>query len=67
MAWTQEQLDSLDAALAEGVLTVKYQDKTVTYRSVDEMLKLRHLMRRALCLDAGDSGRRYAQFNKGMR
>lgn len=48
MAFTQTQLDALNSAIAEGALTVKYQDKSVTYRSLDEMLRLRELMYREI-------------------
>jgi thiamine monophosphate synthase len=44
MAFTQDQLDSLEEALASGALTVKYRDKEVTYRSLNEMLKLRDMI-----------------------
>lgn len=54
--FTQEQYDALIAALAEGVLTVKYQDKMVTYRSLDEMLKLKKVMAEDLGLNAGNKG-----------
>lgn len=45
MAFTQAQLDALDAAIAGGELTVKYQDKQVTYRSLDEMIRTRQLIK----------------------
>lgn len=48
MSFTQEQLDALEAAIAEGTLTVKYADKEVTYRSLDELLRIRNLISRSL-------------------
>lgn len=48
--YTQEQYDSLVAALAEGVKQVQYSDKMVTYRSLDEMLRLKLEMEKALCI-----------------
>lgn len=63
--FTQAQLDALIAALAEGVLTVKYEDKLVTYRSLDEMLKLKDVMEVDLGLQARGE-RRYASFSKGL-
>jgi hypothetical protein len=65
MAWTQAQLDALDEAIANGVLTVKYQDRTVTYRSLDEMLKLRETMRQELGLTEGRV-RLFAKHSKGI-
>ena len=44
MAWTDADKTALDAAIAQGVLRVDYADRSVTYRSLDEMLKLRALM-----------------------
>jgi hypothetical protein len=51
VAFTQEQLDSIEAAIAEGALTVQYQDKRVTYRSLEEMWAIRGRIRKALGLD----------------
>jgi len=45
MAFTQAQLDALEAAIASGQLKVQYQDKSVTYASLDEMLRLRNLIK----------------------
>jgi hypothetical protein len=42
--FTVARLEALEAAIADGVTTVKYSDKEVTYRSLDEMLKVRKLM-----------------------
>lgn len=44
MAWTQDDLDNLNSAIGQGVTTVAYRDRTVTYRSLDEMLRLRSMM-----------------------
>lgn len=54
MAWTQEQLDALDLAIAGSTLTVKMGEKTLTYRSMDELLKARAAIVAGL---AGTSGR----------
>lgn len=43
--FTQAQLDALNAALAEGTLEVRYQDKKIVYRSVREMRELRDLIK----------------------
>lgn len=44
MAWTQTDLDALDASIKKGVRRVSYASGTVEYHSLDEMLKLRALM-----------------------
>lgn len=41
MAYTQADLDRLDAAIAKGVLTVTMNGKTVTYRSTRDLLDAR--------------------------
>jgi|DEB0MinimDraft_12_1074336.scaffolds.fasta_scaffold215147_1 hypothetical protein len=46
--WTIEQYNALNAAYAEGVKTVQYSDKMVTYRSLDEMLRILNDMARDL-------------------
>lgn len=48
MAYSQTDLDAIEEAIASGALKVKYADKEVTYRSLDEMMKVRDLIRRKL-------------------
>lgn len=44
MAWTQADIDAIDLALKSNTLTVRDSDgKQVTYRSVDELLRVRAL------------------------
>lgn len=66
MAYTIEQLDALEAAIAQGALQVKYSDKEVTYRSLSEMQQIRRQIRAALGLTSSASGRRFAEFDKGL-
>lgn len=66
MAYTIEQYNALQAAIAEGALSVRYADKSVTYRSLDEMMRILKLMATELGLNAcNGGGRRYASFSKG--
>lgn len=67
MAWTQADLDKLDAALANGsaVQTIAFADQSFTFRSIDEMLKLRAVMAQALNAAAGGSAYRLAATSKG--
>lgn len=44
MAWTQEQYDKLQEAIGQGALLVKYGDKEVRYRSLDEMIRILNMM-----------------------
>lgn len=48
--YTLKQLENLEKAIAQGVTRVTYNDKTVEYRSLDEMNKLRQLMMKDLGL-----------------
>lgn len=41
MAYSQTDLDNLDAAIAGGELTVRVLDRLVEYRSIDELLQAR--------------------------
>jgi len=50
MTWTTTDLDAIETALKSGTSRVRYADREVTYRSVDEMIRLRDLIREALGL-----------------
>ena len=52
MAFTQSQLDALEAAIASGTLEVRTGDKSVRYHSLNEMIKLRDVIRNQLTADA---------------
>jgi hypothetical protein len=66
--YTQTQLDALNNAIAMGVLSVMYGNKTVQYRSLDDMIRLRDLM--AADLNPQKAGirnrRRFGEFDKGL-
>lgn len=66
MAFTLEQYQALKAAIAEGALSVRWSDRSVTYRSLDEMIRTLRLMEDELGLNGNNNGgRRYASFSKG--
>jgi hypothetical protein len=50
MAFTQAQLDAIEAGIASGVTTVSYEGKSTSFRSLDEMLRVRSIIRIALGL-----------------
>lgn len=50
-SFTLDQLKSLESAIADGALKVKYSDKEVEYRSLEEMLKIRDIMKNDLGLN----------------
>jgi hypothetical protein len=50
MTWKQQDLDNLNEAIASGAMSVAYEGKSVTYRSVDEMLRIRAMIEKELGL-----------------
>ncbi|MGS0737979.1 phage head-tail joining protein [Pseudomonas sp. GG8] len=48
MSFTKKHLDAVEAAIARGEKTVRYSDRTVEYRTVDELLKAREEIRMSL-------------------
>jgi len=69
MAWTQADVDALQAAIAagKGARSIAFQDQVVTFNSIDEMLKLLAVMTAAVTGAAGTSQRtRFAATSKGV-
>lgn len=48
MAFTNNQLDLLETAIAQGALSVQFNDRRITYHSLAEMIRLRDTMRAEL-------------------
>ncbi len=65
MAWTQADLDALEAAIADGrgAKQISFQDQTVQFGSVSEMLALRATMKREV--DTTATNYRLAVTRKG--
>jgi len=70
MAWTQENLDELEAAMATGALKVEFShpggNKKVEYRSLAEMRKIRILIMESLGLINGSTRRKYPTYSSGL-
>lgn len=64
MAYTQEELTALQSAIAQGVKKVKYSDKEVEYRDLNEMYEVLANMQKEL--GTSNHGRRYASHSKGI-
>ena len=62
--WTTEDLKALEEAIAQGVRKVEYNDRTVEYRSLNEMLQIRELIKRSLGLTKR-GGRILCEASKG--
>lgn len=68
VAYTLQNYQALCAGIAQGVSRVTYGDKTVEYRSLDEMLRLKAIMEAALGINnAGKSRKVYTSFTKGLK
>lgn len=67
MSWTQAEIDTLRAAIASGVLTVKYAGppaREITYQSLDAMRSLLAEMTRQV---ASSPSYRRVSWSKGFR
>lgn len=51
--FTLAGLKTLEEAIQQGILTVKYSDKEITYRSLKDMMHLLDIMKRKLGLTSG--------------
>lgn len=67
MAWTQTDLDTLDAAIAsgQGVQEVQFADRKSKKYSIDELIKLRAEIRRGIAAASGTPRTRYGATSKG--
>lgn len=45
MAFTTAQLDAIETAIGQGVLTVTYNGMTTTYRNMTDLVKARDMIR----------------------
>lgn len=65
MAYTADDLNALDRAIVSGSLRVRYADREVQYRTLDEMIRIRDLIRGELD-PATRNTRRYGVFSSGL-
>jgi len=64
--YTLAQYNTLNEAIALGATKVVYGDKTVEYRSLDEMLRLQIAMKSCLFpKNNTNNSRRFVNFSKG--
>lgn len=57
MAVTQSDIDALTAAIASGERQVTIGSQSVTYRSIDDLIKARDTLMRDLATQEGTSAR----------
>lgn len=65
-SFTQTDLDALDEAIKSGALTVKYRDKEVTYRSLNDLMRLRDFIAGKLGQKTAGANRTYVTTSKGL-
>ena len=59
MAYTQRHLDALQEALASGTLTVTFEGRSMTYRSVQELQRAISVVQSSLSQQSGKRVRQY--------
>jgi hypothetical protein len=59
MAYTQTHLDALQEALASGTLTVTFEVRSITYRSVQELQRAISVVQSSLNQQSGKRVRQY--------
>lgn len=55
MAWTSDDLVAIEKAIANSSMTVQFRDRSRTYKSTDELLRIRKLIRQELGLEVSTS------------
>lgn len=67
MAWSTDDLARIEQAIADGVLSVTYSNRQVTYRSLDDMLRVRSMIRVELgMIDNGGITFQKLRYSKGL-
>ena len=56
MSFTQKHLDAVEAAIARGEKTVRYADRTVEYRTVEELQAAIREVRKSISQQASATG-----------
>jgi hypothetical protein len=67
MSWTTADLMAIESAIASGELSVAFADRRVQYRSIDELMKARSMIKESIASSGGVSPSvacTYAQFTK---
>ena len=59
MAYTQTHLDALQEALSSGTLTVTFEGRSMTYRSVQELQRAISVVQSSLNQQSGKRVRQY--------
>jgi len=62
---TQADYDAITEAINSGQLRVRHGDRDVTFRSIDQMMRVKNMMARELGIAKGPN-RVYATFDRGL-
>ena len=65
MAYTQEQLQAMEEAFAAGTTRVQHEDRSVTFRSLEELKEIIQTIKHSVNPSASRPARTYAKFRKG--
>jgi hypothetical protein len=60
-----EKLEKLEEAILTGAQTVMWKGKSITYRSLDQMIRIRNMVRKELGLTK-KSARIYTKYDDGL-
>lgn len=63
---TIEDVKILERAIVSGQQTVRYRDRTITYRSLDEMMRALDYAKRSLGIDQGHRRRVHPEYDSGL-
>jgi len=66
MAYTADDLVAIEKAIANGSSRVRYADREVQYRSLDELIRIRNMIRGEADPEIGKTLRRYGVFSSGL-
>jgi hypothetical protein len=66
MAWSQTDLDSIEAAIATGAKRVRYQTHEVEYQSISDMLRARDVIKAVIEPNSSGSRTTVARFYRGF-
>lgn len=67
MAYTDTDLANLQAAIAKGLTQARMGEEMVTYRSIDEMLRIERKIKRELGVVGASRGLIYPSTSVGFR
>ncbi|WP_430929754.1 phage head-tail joining protein [Pseudoalteromonas rubra] len=60
MAFTQNDIDALDSAIAGGELTVKIDGREITYRNISDLTKAKRHIQREIARSSGARSRAFS-------